>query len=268
MADMVPQGVQREGRQGGYERGDANIRAVVMTMSFIMGTVFLVMLVIGGMSYALQKREESHDVALSAVYERPIPPEPRLLPSRAAGEGDPYDKQPWELGQQEREAQVKAATTPYWINKSRGQVSIPTAQALEATASQGLPTRQTQGADQPGVGDDLAGSNGANSQDTADADLDGTMVPDTTGGRAMSDSLVRTPSLGMESPSAVSAPVASASAVSATPASGGATPVEPMNARAAASTPAVVAPAGRTTGTMNLPSAAKSTSAAGTTSAP
>ena len=249
MADMVPQGVQREGKIGGYERGDANIRAVVVTMSFIMGTVFLVMLVVGGMSYGFLKREQSQDVALSAVYERPIPPEPRLLPSRAAGDGDPYDKYPWELGAQEREAQIKAATTPYWINKSRGQVSIPTFQALDATASQGLPTRPSQGTNQPGVGDDLAGSKGADSQDVADADLDGSMVPDTTGGRAMSDSFVQTPSLGEESPPSVSA----------VPTSGGAKSVEPVSAPTT-STPAVVAPAGRIAGTVNPPSATESTS--------
>lgn len=205
MADMVPQGVQREGKNGGYEHGDANIRAVVVTMSVIMGTVFLVMLVIGGMSYALDKREESHDVALSAVYERPIPPEPRLLPSRAAGEGDPYDKQPWELGQEEREAQLKAATTPYWINKERGQVSIPVPQALEDVARQGLPATQPRGANEPSFGDDLVDRKGVGSQDVADADLDGTMVPDTTGGRAMSDVLIQAPSLGMEPHSATSA---------------------------------------------------------------
>ena len=210
MADMVPQGVQREGKLGGYEHGDANIRAVVMTMSVILGTVAIVMLVVGGMIYALNKREQSHDVALSAVYERPIPPEPRLLPSRASGDGDPYDKYPWELGQQEREAQAKAATTPYWINKSRGQVSIPTSEALDVVANQGLPARQPQGTNEPNIGDDLAGSKGANSQDVADADLDGTMVPDTTGGRAMSDSLVQAPSLGEDTSSQGSTIAASA----------------------------------------------------------
>lgn len=210
MADMVPQGVQREGKLGGYEHGDANIRAVVMTMSVILGTVAIVMLVVGGMTYALNKREQSHDIALSAVYERPIPPEPRLLPSRAAGDGDPYDKYPWELGQQEREAQAKAATTPYWISKSRGQVSIPTSEALDVVANQGLPARQPQGTNEPNIGDDLAGSKGANSQDVADADLDGTMVPDTTGGRAMSDSLVQAPSLGEDTSSQGSTIAASA----------------------------------------------------------
>lgn len=210
MADMVPQGVQREGKLGGYEHGDANIRAVVMTMSVILGTVAIVMLVVGGMIYALNKREQSHDVALSAVYERPIPPEPRLLPSRASGDGDPYDKYPWELGQQEREAQAKAATTPYWINKSRGQVSIPRDEALEMVANQGLPARQPRGTNQPSIGDDLAGSQGAGSQDVADADLDGTMVPDTTGGRAMSDSLVQAPSLGEDTSSQGSTIAASA----------------------------------------------------------
>lgn len=255
MADMVPQGVQREGSHGGYERGDANIRAVIMTMSFILGTVLIVMLVIGGMSFALLKREQSHDIALSAVYEPPIPPEPRLLPSQAAGEGDPYDKYPWELGQQEREAQIKAATTPYWINKARGQVSVPTSQALDAVASQGLPARQPQGTNEPNIGDDLAGSKGANSQDVADADLDGTMVPDTTGGRAMSHSLVQPPSLGMESHSAVSA----------NSAAGGAAELGTMNAPAA-SFSLGAAPAGKPAGTTNPAPAAKNASAVKTTS--
>ncbi len=196
MADMVPQGVQREGKLGGYEHGDANIRAVVMTMSVILGTVAIVMLVVGGMTYALNKREQSHDVALSAVYERPIPPEPRLLPSRAAGDGDPYDKYPWELGQQEREAQAKAATTPYWISKSRGQVSIPTSQAIDVVAQEGLPASQPRGFNEPNSGDDLGGLKTANPEDVADSELDGTMTPDTTGGRAMSNLLVLPPSTG------------------------------------------------------------------------
>ncbi len=197
MADMIPQGVQRrEKNHEGYERGDASIRAIFVSVVVIFSTILTVMLVIVGMSYALLKREKSQDVALTAVYERPIPPEPRLLPSRASGDGDAYDKYPWELGAQEREAQLKAATTPYFIDKERGQVSIPTAQAIDLVAAQGLPARQPKGDNQPNIGEDIAGNHGVSSPQTADSDLDGSMVPDTTGGRAMDDAHIEPPTLG------------------------------------------------------------------------
>ncbi len=198
MADMIPQGVQTEVNHGGYERGDANIRSIFISIGVIFSLIFATMLVVAGMTYALNKREDSHDLPMSAVYEKPIPPEPRLLPSRAAGDGDPYDKYPWELGAEEKDAQMKAATTPYYMDRASGRVSIPTNQAIDLVAAQGLPSRQPQGKDEPNMGEDIAGQNGKSPQAAADADLDGSMVPDTTGGRAMSDLHIQAPSLGDE----------------------------------------------------------------------
>lgn len=196
MADMIPQGVQPEIDKGGYERGDANIRSIFVSVMVIFSMIFVVMLVVAGMTAALNKRESAHDLPLSATYQREVPPEPRLLPSRATGDKDPYDKYPWELGAQEREAQLKAATTPYYMDKAKGRVSIPTAQAIDLVAAQGLPSRQPQGNDEPNVGEDLAGQNGKSSTATTDSDLDGSMAPDTTGGRAMSGYHIEAPSLG------------------------------------------------------------------------
>ena len=196
MADMIPQGVQTEVNHGGYERGDANIRSIFVSVVVIFSTIFVAMLVVAGMTYALEKREESHEIPISATYQRPVPPEPRLLPSRATGNGDPYDKYPWELGAQEKEAQLKAATTPYYIDRASGRVSIPTDQAIDLVAAQGLPARQPRGEDEPKMGEDIGGQKGMSSSAASDADLDGSMVPDTTGGRAMSDLHIQAPSLG------------------------------------------------------------------------
>lgn len=196
MADMIPQGKQLENVDGGYEHGDANIRAVVSTMTYIMVTVFVSMLAAGAMTYGLIRREKSHDVALTAVYQREIPPEPRLLPSRATGDKDAYDKYPWELGAEERAAQAKAANTPYWIDKSRGQVSIPVEQAIDIVAKEDLPARQSQNPQEARAGAELSGDTGVNSPYVADAGLDGSMVSDTSGGRSMSSSKIEAPPLG------------------------------------------------------------------------
>ena len=196
MADMIPQGVQTEVNHGGYERGDANIRSIFVSVGVIFSTIIVAMIVVAGMTYALNKREDSHDLPMSAVYQKPIPPEPRLLPSRAAGDGDPYDKYPWELGAEEKDAQLKAATTPYYIDRASGRVSIPTDQAINLVAAQGLPSRQPQGDDEARVGDDIGGNQGGNATPVADAQLDGSMVSDTTGGRAMSRVQIEAPSLG------------------------------------------------------------------------
>lgn len=196
MADMIPQGVQTEVNHGGYERGDANIRSIFVSAIVVFSTIFVVMLVVAGMSYALNEREDSHDIPLSATFERQVPPEPRLLPSRATGDNDPYDKYPWELGAQEKEAQLKAAITPYYIDRASGRVSISTDQAIALVAAQGLPSRQPQGKDEPRMGEDIGGKNGMSSPAASDANLDGSMVPDTTGGRAMSDLHIQAPSLG------------------------------------------------------------------------
>jgi hypothetical protein len=194
MADMIPQGVQREGINGGYERGDANIRIVGVSMLIILSIVLLVMLVISGMSYALQKRESARDIAPSALYQRPIPPEPRLLPSPLSARDDMY---PWERYQLERQEQLEASNSTGYTDEGRTLVTIPVDRALELVANENLPARQPRGADQPNMGEDLAGLAGKNPAAVADSDLDGSMVPDTTGGRSQDDLYIQHPSLGV-----------------------------------------------------------------------
>ena len=82
MADMTPQGTQAYGVESGYERGDANVRAVVQGLAIIFIGVFVVMAAMFGMFNFLNRRlisqENRTPVALTRVI---VPPEPRLLPS-------------------------------------------------------------------------------------------------------------------------------------------------------------------------------------------
>ena len=179
MSDMIPQGVQREGVDGGYERGDANIRSVVVSIAAIISVVLIVMVVAMGAFFALRAREEAKDVAPSAVYAKELPPEPRLLPS-------PLTKRdnilPWERGAIEMTEQKAALTRYEFTDKARGQVTIPVEQAMRDVIQENLPARVV-----PANRNDLASGYDTGAQPVADADLDGSSVPDTTGGRVLDD---------------------------------------------------------------------------------
>lgn len=179
MSDMIPQGVQREGIDGGYERGDANIRAVVVSITVIMSVVLIVMVVALGGFYALRAREEAKDVPLSAVYAKEVPPEPRLLPSPLTKRDNML---PWERGAVELSEQRTALTRYGYTGKTRGQVTIPIEQAMQNVLKENLPSRVV-----PANRNDLASGFDTGAQPVADADLDGSMVPDTTGGRQLDD---------------------------------------------------------------------------------
>jgi hypothetical protein len=84
MADMIPQGTQEADASaaGGYERGDANIRAVVLTMTVILTSCAVVVALLIPMFSAFTARERRKDINTPAIYaQRQVPPEPRLLPS-------------------------------------------------------------------------------------------------------------------------------------------------------------------------------------------
>jgi hypothetical protein len=125
MADMTPQGTQQYGVESGYERGDANVRAVVQGLAIIFIGVFVVMAAMFGMFNFLNRRliaqENRTPVALTRVI---VPPEPRLLPSpltdeapeaekvaktlgenpdRATPDGYPWDKRNLEIDDQYKE---------------------------------------------------------------------------------------------------------------------------------------------------------------------
>jgi hypothetical protein len=84
MADMIPQGRQEADASaaGGYERGDANIRAVVLTMVIILTSCAVVVAMLIPMFSSFTARERRKDINTPAIYaQRQIPPQPRLLPS-------------------------------------------------------------------------------------------------------------------------------------------------------------------------------------------
>ena len=181
MADMIPQGVQTEGFHGGYERGDASIRAVVISMSAILSMVFIVMIVALGGFHALRIREEKSDVPISKVFAREIPPEPRLLPSPITARDDML---PWDRGAVEISEQKAALNNYSFVDKERGQVSIPITQATRDVIAQNLPARTV-----PAGRGDLAQGFDTGAPAVTDADLDGSMTPDTTGGRVLDDEM-------------------------------------------------------------------------------
>lgn len=82
MADMIPQGTQENGVANGHEDGDANIRAVVGTMTVILVSAAVVAgMLIPFIGY-FTKREEAKDAGTPAMFmRRMVPPKPRLLPS-------------------------------------------------------------------------------------------------------------------------------------------------------------------------------------------
>lgn len=179
MSDMIPQGVQREGIDGGYERGDANIRSVVVAMAIILSATLIVMVVALGGFFALRAREEAKDVAFARTAEREIPPEPRLLPSPLTARDNIL---PWERGAIEMSEQKTALTRYGFTDKARGQVTIPVEQAMRDVLQENLPSRVV-----PASRNDLANGFDTGAQPVADADLDGTSVPETTGGRVLDD---------------------------------------------------------------------------------
>lgn len=179
MADMIPQGVQREGVDGGYERGDANIRSVVVAISVILSATLIVMVVALGGFFALRAREEGKDVAFAKTAARVIPPEPRLLPSPLTARDNIL---PWERGAIEMSEQKSSLTRYGFTDKERGLVTIPVEQAMRDVIQQNLPARTV-----PAGRNDLASGYDTGAQPVADADLDGTSLPDTTGGRVLDD---------------------------------------------------------------------------------
>ena len=85
MADMIPQGTQDTDQGtalGGYEKGDANIRAVIMTMTIILTSCTVVVALLIPMFGAFTAREERKDADVPALFavRQPTPPAPRLLP--------------------------------------------------------------------------------------------------------------------------------------------------------------------------------------------
>lgn len=83
MADMIPQGTQEEGVPAGHEQGDANIRAVVMTMTVILSSAAVFLVVVWTMFLYFDAREDRKDAGTPPLFfaQKQVPPKPRLLPS-------------------------------------------------------------------------------------------------------------------------------------------------------------------------------------------
>ena len=164
MADMIPQGTQENGVANGHEEGDANIRAVVGTMTVILVSAAVVAGMLIPMFGYFTAREKAKDAGTPAMFmKRVVPPKPRLLPSpfdasdnattRAnfnspSGQMNPqnlpreaYDKTsddllPWDKMRDETSRDEALADTAH-RNTQTGTVSMPIESAIDLMAVDG-----------------------------------------------------------------------------------------------------------------------------------
>lgn len=142
--DMTPQGVE-SGNPIGYEHGDANIRAIIMSVLIIGGSVAIILLMsVGGFTYFNARESRVKDrVASALMAEKRVPPGPRLLPSPLVGS----NIQPWDSMTKERTVQEDEANAE---GQYAQKGAIPVARAMEEIAREngdktgkGLPSYST-----------------------------------------------------------------------------------------------------------------------------
>jgi hypothetical protein len=150
MADMIPQGSMDLGDGTGYEKADANLRAVTVTMIVILSTAAVAVLSLYGMLGFLEKRGDALDAQVPAMYaQRVIPPKPHLLPSpfqetkrpvtlsgmnpqvepREAYDTTTDDQLPWDKMRQENGID-EAQADGYTYNAKTGGATIPIEEAI------------------------------------------------------------------------------------------------------------------------------------------
>lgn len=147
---MIPQGRTDLGDGTGYEKADANLRAVTVTMVIILSSALVVFLAVYGMYGYLRKAGDARDAEIPAMYAmQEVPPKPHLLPSpfketkapetmrglnpqiapREAYDTTSDDQLPWDKMRQENGLE-EAQTNSYSYDKKTGAVTIPIEAAI------------------------------------------------------------------------------------------------------------------------------------------
>jgi hypothetical protein len=119
-------------RTGGYEKTDAKAGATLRAGLYILGVMFLTALALVPMYRALARREAAKQPPPAEVVRTeisaPLVAFPRLLTSEPATLA-------------EFRAREDALLASYgWVEKDRGIVRIPIAEAMRVVAERGLPT--------------------------------------------------------------------------------------------------------------------------------
>ena len=156
MPDMIPQGRMDLGDGTGYEKADANLRSVLITIVILLSSAIVVCLAIYGLMGSLEKGRREADAQVPAMYaQQAIPPKPRLLPSpfddsskppalrgmnpqvapREAYDTTSDDQLPWDKMRQETRIEEEQVNS-YSYDKKSGGVTIPIEAAI-AQASGG-----------------------------------------------------------------------------------------------------------------------------------
>lgn len=150
MADMIPQGSMDLGDGTGYEKADANLRAVTMTMVIILSTTVVVVFALLGVLAYLKNQGDARDAKIPAMYAQSVvPPKPHLLPSpfeetqrpttmsgfnpqlvpREAYDTTTDDQLPWDKMRQENGIE-EAQTNGYTYDAKSGVATIPVEEAI------------------------------------------------------------------------------------------------------------------------------------------
>ena len=154
MADMIPQGSMDLGDGTGYEKADANLRAVTITMAIILSTTVVVTFAMLGVLAYLRNQGDARDANIPAMYaQRTAPPKPHLLPSpfeetkrpasmvgmnpqvlpREAYDTTTDDQLPWDKMRQENGIE-EAQTNGYTYNAKTGIATIPVEETIAKMA--------------------------------------------------------------------------------------------------------------------------------------
>lgn len=154
MPDMIPQGRMDLGDGTGYEKGDANLRSVLITIVILLSSSVVVCLAIYAITNSVEKSQRESDAQIPAMYaQQAIPPKPRLLPSpfddtqkppalrglnpqvapREAYDTTSDDQLPWDKMRQESRLEDEQVNS-YSYDKKSGAVSIPIEDAIAQAA--------------------------------------------------------------------------------------------------------------------------------------
>jgi hypothetical protein len=135
--------------RGGFEQTDANVFAVgKFAVALVLITILAMGLVFGVFSY-LKNMEggEAKDIEPTKVF-----PEPRL------------QKTPIPDLQEVREAENKVLTTYGWVDRQKGVVRIPIAQAMDLLVKKGIPVRTSAPSAAEGISEPTESGLGAKMQ--------------------------------------------------------------------------------------------------------
>ena len=125
-----------------HEQRDASVRWIMGIVVFLLLSVILIQIILGGYLGLLKHKPTPTDnwqqVARPQGAGRPLPPEPRLQIS------PPADLQ---VFRRREEAELHSYG---WVNRTSGIVRIPIERAMDLVLQQGLPTRPNADANQVG----------------------------------------------------------------------------------------------------------------------